>query len=272
MTIIAIILVASLPGIIAAMKGRSFFPWLIYGWVLFPVALIHALLMHKEASNANRTINKHQSVNTEEKSLDPAGIEYSGLNLPLHVRYKDEKSEITERDITVRQVNYGYTYDGVLMPYTLEAYCRLRRADRTFYVERILECSDPATKTAISDLTDFFKTYFKDSKPPYRRANQIFAVRSTPLLICYQFRKPKYTQQNITVVRIGFYQGINRNPPRRTLSYIEGIREGKTEIERFNLHRLGDAYDPETGEWIENLSDYLISRIEPASLLSRADR
>ncbi|MFT9374764.1 hypothetical protein [Komagataeibacter saccharivorans] len=271
MGLILILLVLSLPGIIAAMKGRSFFLWLVYGCVLFPVALIHALFMHKEASNTNSTTNKSQSIGAKGKRLDPAGIEYSGLKLPLHIRYKDEKGEITERDITVRQVNYGYTYDDVLVPYVLEAYCRLRRADRTFYVERILECSDPATKATISDLTDFFKTYFKDSKPPYRRANQLFAVQPTPLLICYQFRKPKYIQQNITVVRIGFYQGINHNPPRRTLSYIEGIREGGTEIERFNLHRLGDAYDPETGEWIENLSDYLISRIEGASLLSRAD-
>lgn len=36
---------ALIPAHIASKKGRSFIPWSFYGWVFFPIALIHSILL-----------------------------------------------------------------------------------------------------------------------------------------------------------------------------------------------------------------------------------
>jgi len=41
------ILLGGIPAKIAESKGKDYFWWWIYGWALFPVALIHALLMER---------------------------------------------------------------------------------------------------------------------------------------------------------------------------------------------------------------------------------
>lgn len=40
--------VGFLPGAIARSKGRAFWPWWLYGVVLFPVALVHSLLLRPD--------------------------------------------------------------------------------------------------------------------------------------------------------------------------------------------------------------------------------
>jgi ABC-type Mn2+/Zn2+ transport system permease subunit len=46
---VGVLLIAALFGVIpagvAARTGRSFVGWWVYGWLLFPVALVHALVL-----------------------------------------------------------------------------------------------------------------------------------------------------------------------------------------------------------------------------------
>lgn len=44
-------LLGCIPGAIASSKGRSFFPWWVYGALLFIVALIHSLCLSKRYNN-----------------------------------------------------------------------------------------------------------------------------------------------------------------------------------------------------------------------------
>jgi hypothetical protein len=37
--------IAWLPAAIARNKGRSFWHWLVYGYLVFPIALVHAILL-----------------------------------------------------------------------------------------------------------------------------------------------------------------------------------------------------------------------------------
>ena len=43
--ILTIMLITSLPAIIAHKKGRNFSLWWIYGWALFIIAIIHAIVL-----------------------------------------------------------------------------------------------------------------------------------------------------------------------------------------------------------------------------------
>jgi hypothetical protein len=43
-----------IPGLIARSKGRSFVTWWLYGFVLFPVALLHSLLIKRDEKEIER--------------------------------------------------------------------------------------------------------------------------------------------------------------------------------------------------------------------------
>ena len=43
MPVVIWILLTIIPAFIAKKKGRSFILWLLYSWLLFPIALIHSL-------------------------------------------------------------------------------------------------------------------------------------------------------------------------------------------------------------------------------------
>ena len=50
-----------LPAVIAQLKGRSFVLWWFYGWMLFIVALIHALCLDNGNSRNRRSPNMHEN-------------------------------------------------------------------------------------------------------------------------------------------------------------------------------------------------------------------
>lgn len=45
-----------LVGMIARSKGRSFFPWWLYGTLIFIVAIVHVLLIKEDAEHAEREL------------------------------------------------------------------------------------------------------------------------------------------------------------------------------------------------------------------------
>lgn len=49
-----LILAGTIPAIIAMRKGQKFVPWLLYGILLWPVALIHSLLLRNEGVEVTR--------------------------------------------------------------------------------------------------------------------------------------------------------------------------------------------------------------------------
>jgi hypothetical protein len=46
--LIVVLVIGLIPAMIAQSKGRSFFPWYIYGVLLFIIALVHSLLLKDE--------------------------------------------------------------------------------------------------------------------------------------------------------------------------------------------------------------------------------
>lgn len=55
MEILFIVIVLSIvPAMIANNKGRSFFPWFIYGLLIFPIAFVHSLLINKVENDDNK--------------------------------------------------------------------------------------------------------------------------------------------------------------------------------------------------------------------------
>ena len=42
------IILGAIPGMIANSKGRNFFLWFLYGLLIFPIALVHSILMKSE--------------------------------------------------------------------------------------------------------------------------------------------------------------------------------------------------------------------------------
>lgn len=212
----------------------------------------------KKAATSKTTSNVPLGLYTygeEEPAL--AGITYGGLKTPLAIKYCDSKGDITQRDIVIHEVSMGYSRTGAIIPIAMEAFCKLRRRERTFNVPRILECTDPVTHQPITDLGAFLAPALAEIEP-YRRTNLIYDVAPTRMVVRYQFRRPKFTEKPITITSIGVYQ--SPNGPHQTLSYIEGTLDGKTEPQRLKIVRLAAASNPETGELIENLQAYLISR------------
>lgn len=53
--IIICAIIGCIPAAIASSKGRSFFPWWVYGALLFIVALIHSLVIKKDIRSLERS-------------------------------------------------------------------------------------------------------------------------------------------------------------------------------------------------------------------------
>ena len=66
----------------------------------------------------------------------------------MHINYIDSKGEETERDIIVKKYNSRY----------IQAFCLLRREQRTFKIGSIVSCYDPDTGEVIDDIKEYLKS------------------------------------------------------------------------------------------------------------------
>lgn len=83
-------------------------------------------------------------------------IPYIFKNLSVVLQYKDSKGEISNRRVNVNK------YDGVY----LYGYCHLKKAIRTFRIDRIIDISDGSTGEIIKDLDIYFEGKYKET-PSY---------------------------------------------------------------------------------------------------------
>ncbi|MBL7237680.1 MAG: hypothetical protein JJK57_14105 [Komagataeibacter hansenii] len=154
MTIIAIILVASLPGIIAAMKGRSFFPWLIYGWVLFPVAMIHVLFARTGAKKALHDWNtaEVEPPNSRRRRAKQEITTVEIQKVRVIIDYQDGAGDTTQRTIKPQKLDFYVNKDNVVIITDIHAYCELRKAPRQFKYSRIQGAADAETGEDIPNI------------------------------------------------------------------------------------------------------------------------
>ncbi|WPP22414.1 WYL domain-containing protein [Komagataeibacter rhaeticus] len=154
MGLILILLVLSLPGIIAAVKGRSFFLWLIYGWLLFPVAMIHVLFAR---TGAQKIVHDWNTIEVEPPNPRRRRAKQEITTVEIHrtriiIDYKDGAGEATQRTIVPQKLDFYVNKDNVVIITDIHAYCELRRAPRQFKYSRIQGAADAETGEDIPNI------------------------------------------------------------------------------------------------------------------------
>ncbi len=106
---------------------------------------IHTDLEQLELNNQN---------NIDESPHSPYNKSiYYFNNLTISLTYKDAKGKITNRNVNVT------SFDG----YYIEGYCQMKKAYRTFLLERVLNLADINTGEIISNPCNYFKEKYVNS-------------------------------------------------------------------------------------------------------------
>lgn len=100
-----------------------------------------------EATDFNSTLKVNKSYANYDDSYDDE-VPYTPSNLKLHISYVDLKGSKTERDIIVKKYNSRY----------IQAFCLLRREQRTFKIGSIVSCYDSNTGEVIDDIKEYLKS------------------------------------------------------------------------------------------------------------------
>lgn len=74
-------------------------------------------------------------------------------DLRFQIEYADKNGEVTEREIEPRMIHPIPHAPEI----TIEAFCHLRQAMRTFYSARVLKCTNLATNRPIKDLGQYLR-------------------------------------------------------------------------------------------------------------------
>lgn len=100
-----------------------------------------------EATDFNSALKINKSYANYDDSYDDDEVPYTTSNLKLHISYVDLKGSKTERDIIVKKYNSRY----------IQAFCLLRREQRTFKIGSIISCYDSNTGEVIDDIKEYLK-------------------------------------------------------------------------------------------------------------------
>lgn len=137
--IIALFLVALIPAFIAQPKGRSFFPWYVYGLALWPFAFIHALIIKpnefakdmkkcsecssiislsaKRCPMCNFSFEENQTKNkmTIAGKIDSNEIydKEASLEMPEYQLFLINKYSITKNDILSKYITCQLSFDKI---------------------------------------------------------------------------------------------------------------------------------------------------------------
>jgi len=101
-------------------------------------------------------LNNQNNINESPYSPCNESIYYRFNNLTISLTYKDAKGKITNRNVDIT------SFDG----YYIEGYCQMKKAYRTFLLERVLNFADINTGEIISDPCNYFKEKYVNS-PDY---------------------------------------------------------------------------------------------------------
>ncbi|KAA8387062.1 hypothetical protein FOH24_07140 [Acetobacter tropicalis] len=162
----------------------------------------------------------------------------------LVVGYADAKSDVTSRIIDVQAFTVAATPDGEVVPYNLDAYCELRKAQRNFRADRIVECKLADAEDAESDVKDLMATLMAAPATTIcdNQTAIIRPIAMPDLVLDYMFRTPNYRRVNIRPVSFGYTERSRGNRRERTLLFIDGIAEGKTQQQRFRTERIKSVW------------------------------
>ncbi len=69
MTVVVLTVLGIVVGMIASHKGRSFFPWFIYGALVFPIGLTHAILLKPVNQDGGSTDGRSRRSMEQQASL-----------------------------------------------------------------------------------------------------------------------------------------------------------------------------------------------------------
>jgi 5-methylcytosine-specific restriction endonuclease McrA len=107
------------------------------------------------------------------------------LSLDLEIDY--ENGSTTSRHITVYE--YGFIEGGGEV--ILNAYCHLRRGDRSFNSKKIRRCVNLADSTLIPSLPAYIKGIEEQNKKPMGRSQERYqlAKKFRPEVLYYQFKR-----------------------------------------------------------------------------------
>ncbi|GBQ39036.1 WYL domain-containing protein [Komagataeibacter europaeus] len=283
MTIIAIILVASLPGIIAAMKGRSFFPWLIYGWVLFPIAMIHVLFARTGAKKALHDWNTAE-VEPPNPRRRRAKQEISTVEIQktrIIIDYQDGAGDATQRTIVPQKLDFYVNKDDVVIITDIHAYCELRKAPRQFKYSRIKGAADAETGEDIPNIGKYLwlRRIWNDTQPrnvePVSPQNTVISSDKEPEIqkipradilwnddykrcntkkerITIIYNNDGYSRTERTICITSYTVYVNRKTGCDQIANINAFCELRDGRRAFLFTNIEKAWLPDTGEVLDS--------------------
>ncbi|MBS1014466.1 hypothetical protein [Acetobacter persici] len=179
-----------------------------------------------------------------EDDLTPVEGGRSNMYCRLGIGYADAKGAITSRIIEVLSYTVAATPDGEVVAYQLDAYCEMRKADRLFRADRIVECHLADTDSADTEVKDLLAT-LRDAPATTVCDDQraiLHPVSMPGLEIEYMFRTPNFRRVTIQPTAFGYTERSRGKLREKTLLFIDGIAEGKTKPQRFKIDRINAAW------------------------------
>lgn len=164
----------------------------------------------------------------------------SNMYCRLVIGYADANSAVTSRIIDVLAFTVAATPDGEVVPYLLDAYCEMRRDQRHFRADRIVECHLAEADEGETEVKDLLATLM--AAPATTVCDDQTAivqpVSMPDLVLDYMFRTPTYKRVTVQPVAFGYTERSRGNRRERTLLFIDAVAEGKTKQQRFKTDRI----------------------------------
>lgn len=123
-------------------------------WLLLQIITITYFLFQITKPKKNNT---HQIPRTQ-SNQNTVPLSKSNYNVPLNkeivIEYSSSKGSVTTRKILVHELKYVKKSKN-LIPYAISAYCFVKKAPRTFIIDRILSAYDANTGEVIDDVPSY---------------------------------------------------------------------------------------------------------------------
>lgn len=177
----------------------------------------------------------------------------------LVITYADAREELTARIIEVESYTVAATTDGEIVPFSLNAFCELRQAQRNFRADRILLAADGETGNELPDLLKKLETA-PNTVNFDRKTAILMNVETAKLEMDYQFRAPNFKRVKIQPTEVGYTEQGRGNSRELTLLFIGGIMEGKDTPQRFKLDRIQSISLADSGNEITNLGEFFLQK------------
>lgn len=194
-------------------------------------------------------------------TLTPTDGGRSHMYCRLAIGYADAKNAVTTRVIDVLSFTVAATPDGEVVAHHLTAYCEMRKAQRNFRADRIVECHTAEANDDASSVKDLLSTLMA---APETTAfdNQmaiLHPVTMADLVLDYMARSPNYKRITIQPVACGYMEKSRGNLREKTILFIDGIAEGKSQQQRFKIDRIRTIWMAGSDEPVTNIAGLFLT-------------